>query len=189
MKAKLRQKFKVGSYIKINLSCDRVIFGRLMYEYGVGIYHKLITVGEPLPPIDQLSKEQFIFYASIFKSVITKGLFEVIGFQELDQTDIQKIPPSFRQDTVNISDCVIFWHHTNIEKAAKPEECIGLESAGGWNEISLVQRIEDHLAGKKNPYFELGKVVLNIDDPRYLPQPGELIWDFENEKYYRKNRE
>jgi hypothetical protein len=115
--------------------------------------------------------------------VITKGIFEIIGFKQLEQKDIDIMPPHFTQDMVNIEDCAIYYEDGR-ECKATPQECIALEGPLTWEAGSLIDRIQDHYAGKKNPYVELHKVILSKDDPRYLNP--KVRWSFEEGKFYRE---
>jgi hypothetical protein len=81
----------------------------------------------------------------------------------------------------------MFWL-TGRERKATPPECISLERSSVWDEKGLIERIEDHYAGKKNFYVEHQRVILSKDDPRYLAPPQALRWDFEKRKFYRTDK-
>ena len=116
--------------------------------------------------------------------MITKGLFEIIGFKELTEEEIENIPPKFTQDLVDINKCVIYYYDGR-EFKAKPEDCIGLESSSVWEAQGLVERIQDYYSGKRNYHVELMKPILSTNDPRYLPKPNELRWNFEKQEFYK----
>ena len=82
---------------------------------------------------------------------------------------------------------MIFWLGGNQRKAS-PKECIGLEPSSVWEAQGLIQRIEDHYACRLNFHVELDKVILSKDDPRYLPPPQALRWDFEKHVFYRTDK-
>ncbi len=183
MEKKKRQRFKEGSIVKIKLSGNRFIFGRLLLGFRIGIYDLLIKSDTEMPSIEYIIKSKIIFYVVIYRSIISKGIFEIVGFKELTQTEIDKIPPQFNQSLGNYEDCTIFYNDGK-EYKAPPEECIGLERSAVWDEHSLVERIEDYYSGKKNFHVEHQKVILSADDPRYLNP--HVRWDFKEERFYKE---
>jgi hypothetical protein len=186
MEKKKRQRIKDGAVVKINLSENRLIFGRLIVG-RIGIYDFVVPQSEQLPEIEVIISKPTFLYCSVYNDVITKGVFEIIGFKELTKDEIDKIPAKFMQDLVNIDDCVIFWPDGR-ERRATPQECIDLERSSVWEAEGLVQRIEDHYAGKRNFHVELDKVILSKDDLRYMPPPQALRWDFEKQEFYRTDK-
>ncbi|HEY4290606.1 MAG TPA: hypothetical protein VGN00_26075 [Puia sp.] len=183
MERRKRQKFKEGSIIKIELSESRLVLGRLLPGYHLCIYDGVFTGVANFPSNEAIISYDIFLYVRVFKDVITKGLFEIIGFYDLVQQDIDKIPPHFEQDMTDIENCVIYYEDGR-EIEAMPEECIGLEGPVIWEAASLIDRINDRFAGKKNAYEELFKVILSKNDPRYL-NPG-VRWDFNKEKFCRE---
>ena len=180
---KKRQRFKEGSVVKIKLLENRVVFGRILPGFSISVYDSVINSNKAIPSIEEIIINKIILNVCIYKTIITKGIFEIIGFKELTPTEINKIPPKFTQSLGNYQDCVIFYQDGR-EYKAKPEECIGLERSAVWDEHSLVDRIEDHYKKKKNFYVEYQKVILTADDPRYL-NPN-VRWDFKEGKFYKK---
>ncbi len=178
----MAKKYMDGTILKINLSENRIVFGRLLPN-RIGIYDLVLYQTAPIPSVQEIIAHSIFLYCSVFKDVVTNGTFEMIGFQELVHEDITKIPPKFVQDIVNLNDCVIFWTDGRELKVA-PEDCIGLEPSSAWDSKGLIARIEDHYAGRKNPHVELGKVILTNDDPRYLNPKAR--WDFSMEKWVRE---
>jgi hypothetical protein len=184
MEKRKRQKFKEGAVVKIVLSHNRIVFGRLLPSFQIGIYDCIYNKDFETSSIMEVYNLKTLFYCTFFKNIITNGLFEIVGFRELTSNELNSIPPSYNQDKVNINDCVIFYYDGR-ERKATPQECIGLEKSSVWEAASLVERIEDLYAGKKNKYAELFKVILSKDDPRYLPPPNALRWNFEKQEFYR----
>lgn len=186
MNTSKRQRFKAGSVVKIELSEGRLAFGRLLPGIAsrISIFDFIASNKDEVPSISNITNEPILFYCGVYRDIITKGVFEIIGFKEFTEEEIKMIPPTFTQDMIDIKDCVIFWIDGR-ERAATPHECIGLERSSVWEADGLKKRIEDHYAGRKNPYVELNKPILSVEDPRYLPPPQALKWDFKKQKYYR----
>lgn len=182
-----KQKYKEGAIIKIDLEKIRKIgFGRLFNGFVIGVYNYTLNNDKPIPTIEKLTNNEFIFYETVYKKVIEKGDFEIIGYQQLTESEIESVPPKFTQDKVNINDCIIYYTADRLpQKKVTPEECIGLEISSVSDSIHLVRRMEDYFSGKKNPSVELNKVILSTDDIRYLPPPMTLKWDYDKQEYYR----
>lgn len=189
MKGKKKQQFQEGDIVKIPLLNGRLAFGRLLpgVMSKISVFDFVVDNENNLPSIETIISNPILFYCAIYKDIIAKGIFEIMGNKLLTAKEVQNIPPTFTQDLVNINDCTLFWDNGN-ERNATPKECIGLERSSVWDHMSLVQRIEDFYAGRKNIHVELNKVILSKDDPRYLPPPNVLRWDFEKHEFYRTDR-
>jgi len=181
-----RQKIKDGAVVKINISDNRLIFGRLM-KSRIAIYDFIVLESEVLPDVEIIISKPIFLYCKVYNDVITKGFFEIIALKELTETEIEKIPPGFTQDIVDINKCVIYYHDGR-EFKARPQDCIGLERSSVWEAEGLAERIQDYYSGKKNYHVELMKPILSINDPRYLPPPNAMRWDFEKGEFYRTDK-
>jgi hypothetical protein len=183
MEKKKKQKIQDGAIVKISLSEKKLIFGRLM-KSRIAIYDYVVLDSSLLPDIEIIITKPIFLYCSVYNDVITKGVFEIIGFKELAEEEIGKIPPSFMQDKVDINKCTIHYYDGR-EFKVKPEDCIGLERSSVWEAQGLIERIQDYYSGKKNYHVELTKPILSTNDPRYLPPPNAMRWDFQKGEFYR----
>jgi hypothetical protein len=174
-----RQKFQEGAIVKIEISENRLAFARLLPGYKIGIYNYVSRKGQTFSHDEIISSDIFI-YLSIYRTVITKGIYEIIGFKDLQKEEVEKIPPQFMQDSSNVNDCIIFDYNGN-EYKTNPENCVELERSAVWDEHSIKQRIEDNFAGRKNFHRELQRVILSKDDPRYLN--SKVRWDSKEERF------
>lgn len=156
-----KQKFQEGAIVKIQLSENRYAFGRLLPAHNIGIYDLVIDKSNNNEPIqiDELVSYPFIFITSIYTDVITKRMFEIIGFKPLHNDEIDKIPPIFTQDLMDKYKCKLYYINGAVEDA-KPEDCIGLERFSKWEGEAVIKRIEDHYLGTKNVLVENFKVRL-----------------------------
>lgn len=181
MEKKKRQRIKNGDILKIVLSEKRLIFGRLL-PGRIGIYDFIAKEDKSLPALKDIINHDIFLYTMIYDHVIKNGIFEIIGFTELTQEEINKMPPKFHQSLDNYKNCTIHWFDGR-ERKATPDECIGLEPSLIWEAEGLIKRIEDYYAGKKNFSVEFHKIILSEDDPRYKKGP-DVKWDFEKEVFY-----
>ncbi len=179
-----RKLYKQGSIVKIKLPEGRLAFGRLLPGYHIGVYDFIMMQDGELPSIESIISHPVFLYCGIYKDIITKGIFEIIGFKELTQPDLDAIPPSFTQSLGNMDDCEIYYYDGRARKAS-PEECINLERSSVWEAEGVINRIQSFYSGKKHPNVELQKVILlSKDDPRYLNP--RVRWDFKEEKFYKE---
>jgi Immunity protein 26 len=164
---KVKQKFIVGSIFKIPLENQRFAYGRILDEQ-IAVYDFINPINKDDPDLELITQQPVLFYVFIYHSVITEGYFEIIGFIKLTQEEIEKIPPYFNQDSININACVIFYQDARVPAyKANAQDCIGLENACLYDFKDIKKRIEDYYAGNKNNFVEYDKVILSTNDERY----------------------
>ncbi len=185
---KKRQRFKNGAIVNINLSSDRIAFGRLIGT-TIAIYDYIVAKTVIISSIEIIISKPILFYVSIYKDVILKGEFKILGVVALTDEDIVKTPPKFHQDIMDINDCTIFYPEDRLpERKATPQECLRLERSAVWDDYNIVDRIEDYYAGRKNVSVELFRPILSTNDIRYN-SAGLIRWDFEKEEFYKVTEE
>jgi hypothetical protein len=178
---KKRQRFKEGAFVAIQISGNRKVFARLLPAFELCVYDYLVTTKVDFE-ISSVIDQPVLFYLGIYKTVVTSGYFEIVGYQGLSLEELKKIPPSFMQSEPKIEKCTLVYYDGRTENVP-PSACIGLEKISAYNDLNVIRRIEDHYAGKKNIGVELHKVMLNREDPRYMN--ANVRWSFEEEKFYR----
>jgi hypothetical protein len=106
--------------------------------------------------IDAIASKPVLFTLALHESVFFT--WEVIGTKPTD--DLLNRPIlQFTQDIMESKNCKIVDGHGN-EKAAMPEECIGLERLAIWEASHLKDRLLDTLMGRPNKWAEALKVQL-----------------------------
>ncbi|MEO6228950.1 MAG: hypothetical protein ABJB11_20860 [Ferruginibacter sp.] len=176
-----RQKFKEGSFVEIEISGNRKVFGRLLPSFQLCVYDYLVSTGVSFQ-IKEVINKSVLFYIGVYKAVVTSEYFKIVGYNELTQEELKRIPPSFMQSEPKIEKCVL-GYYDGREEVVEPSACIGLERSAAYNDLNVIQRIEDYYAGKKNISVERNKVMLNREDPRYM-NPNAM-WSFKEEKFYK----
>ncbi|MES2774218.1 MAG: Imm26 family immunity protein [Bacteroidota bacterium] len=178
-----KQKIREGAIIKIDISDNRVVFAR-QFSLDIGVYD-FVSKNENLHSLEEIITKDIFCYCAIYDSIITSGIFEIIGNIPLTEAEIEKIPPKFHQELGNYKDCRIFWADGR-ERKVWPEECVGLERSSVWGMDSLKERIQDYFSGKRNFDVEISRVILYEDDPRYVARENglKLKWDFEKRVFY-----
>jgi hypothetical protein len=188
MSKEKRQQYRAGAVVKVELSDGRLAFGRLLPGVAsvINIFD-LIETQNSIPSINEIISKPILFYCGLYRNIITKGIFEIIGIKEFNEEEKKTLPAFYKQNLVNINYCLIYLV-SGEERKANPQECIGLECSSVWDEQGIVQRIKDHYSGKKNFHVELDKVILSKEDPRYLAPPQALRWDFAKQEFYRTDK-
>lgn len=164
---KSKQKYIAGSIVKIHLKNKTFAYGRIMGDQ-IAVYDLINSNNEHDPKIEFIIQQPILFYVFIFDSVKTEGNLKTMGIIKLTQEEVEKTPPSFNQDTININDCVIFHHDARFPPyKATAQDCIGLERATIYDFEDVIKRIENYYAGNKDNFVEYDKVILSTDDKRY----------------------
>ncbi len=156
-----RQKKVDGSVLLLKLTNGKFAFGRIMRQDAICIYDCYSDTDDPnyYGGIQGICALKKLFHVSVYDDVITKGVFEIIGFQEVKPEELLDIPPLYTQDLLNPDDCTIYYRDGRILPASK-EECRGLDYFAVWEGYSVIERIEDHFEGRVNPYLESKKLRL-----------------------------
>lgn len=172
-----KQKMHVGGIVKIELSDGRITFGKILKEGFLVVYKKVANTLD-ISDIDlkEIENSGELLYAGVFNDVITKGNFEIISKSSVSEEELRKILPRFRMKTAHPELCIILYGD-DTDKKALPSECIGMSHLYIWEAPSLVELIEDHLAGRPNKYEELKRKELEqglaIEKERGMKVPWE----------------
>lgn len=151
-KSMKRQKMIVGSFIKIPLTENRFVLGKILKKSFVVVYQKVINISE-LQVIDfsTISVSGELLYGTLFNDVITKGVFEIIQKSSVSEEELKRIHPRFNMETAHPELCTILYGDDS-EKKALPSQCIGLDYLYIWDAPSFIELIEDRLTGRPNKY-------------------------------------
>jgi hypothetical protein len=177
-----RQKFIEGSFVEIMLNDKEKVVGRLFPIYNILVYDYKVDIGIAIDNFDEILKSKVITGNGIYLDVITKGLFNIIGFKELNEYDFKKFPITFLQTIGDYKDCQHIFINKEPNKV-NPKDCIGLEASSAWEANGLVSLIKDYYLNVKNPYTELEKVILDENDIRY--DNPFCRWDISKQKIVR----
>jgi hypothetical protein len=174
-----RQKYIEGSFVDIKLGNGKKVIGRLFPNFQILVYDYLLNEDEVIDNFTVLDSRNVITGNGIYKDIITKGLFPVIGFKPLTDKDFDKYPVLFKQEIGNYKEC----RHIFINRDStlvNPKDCVGLEAAATWEASGLIKLIEDNYAKRKNPHTEMDKVILDDNDIRV--KTPFYRWSIEKQK-------
>jgi immunity protein 26 of polymorphic toxin system len=149
-----KQTYKPGTFFRIPLSDGSFGYGRLL-ESLYTAYYKHRTL-EPDSDLDRVASKPILFKTAVRQLAFNS--WEFIGWRELEDHLTQPLV-RFMQDVGDFRQCTIFDTAGN-ERAANPEECVGLERATVWEQHGIEERLLDALMGWPNAEVERQKVRL-----------------------------
>ncbi|WP_434385461.1 Imm26 family immunity protein [Melittangium boletus] len=149
-----KQTHNAGTFIRLALADSSFGYGRLLEPPHVAFYaHR---TAHPDPDPDGIASEPVLFTISV--NLLALKAWETIGWKELEEHLAQPLV-QFRQDIGDFRRCTIFDTAGN-KRAAEPRECVGLERAAIWEQVSVEERLLDALLNRPNATVEYLKVRL-----------------------------
>ena len=143
-----------GTFVRIPLADASFGYGRAL-QPPFWAFYQYRTLAPELN-LDKIASSQVLFKIAV--SYKRRSSWEAVGWSELEEHLKQPII-EYTQDIGNPSRCTIFDTAGN-ERAAAPEECIGLEQWAVWDEYSAEERLLDALMGRPNATVERAKAML-----------------------------
>lgn len=141
---------KPGTFLRIPLADGSFGYGRVLESPYFAFYNYRTT--SPDSDLDSIASKPVLFRTAVRQS------WEVIGWKELEERLTQPVV-RFHQDIIDFRRCTIFDSAGN-ERAAEPQECVGLEPAAVWEQHALEERLLDTIMGRPNAGLERLKVRL-----------------------------
>lgn len=144
-----------GTVLSIELADGSFGFGELVEPPFVTFYG--IRGTEPMQSVESIISSPQLFTIAVHDEVVASS--KVVGSRDLGSQPQRHIF-QFVQDLFDPEVCMIFDNLGN-ERAATPEECIGLERSAVWELRHVRQRLLDELEGRPNTERESQRVVLS----------------------------
>jgi hypothetical protein len=149
-----KQKHTAGAFVRIALADGSFGYGRLLESPYAAFYNHRTT--SPDSELDRIASKPILFRIAVRHLAL--DAWEVIGQRALEEHLTQPVV-QFMQDLGNFRRCTIFDTVGN-ERAAEPQECVGLERAAVWEQASVEKRLLDAFQGRPNADEEHLKVRL-----------------------------
>ena len=149
-----KQKHTAGAFVRIALADGSFGYGRLLESPYAAFYNHRTT--SPDSELDRIASKPILFRIAVRHLAL--DAWEFIGQRALEEHLTQPVV-QFMQDLGNFRRCTIFDTAGN-ERAAEPQECVGLERAAVWEQSSVEQRLLDAFQGRPNADEEHLKVRL-----------------------------
>ena len=146
--------YKPGAFLRIPLADGSFGYGRtLEMPYEAYYDHRTET---PDSDLDRIASKTLLFRIAVRH--LKPSSWKAIGWKVLDEKLTQPIV-QFLQDLGDFRYCTIFDTAGN-SRNADPQECVGLERAGVWEESGVEGRLLDTFMGRPNFTVERTKVRL-----------------------------
>lgn len=145
---KKRQRWREGDVVSIDLGAGLMGFGRVLKKPLLAFYG--LRSPEPVPA-EEVVRGPVLFKVYVLTDAITGGGWPVIGSVPL-APDLRELPRFFKTDP--ISGELSLYFDDGSERPAKSEEIEGLECAAVWEPAHVVERLNDHFAGRPNTWVE-----------------------------------
>ncbi len=143
-----RQKRRRGDIFQIDLGNGYFGFGQVL-EDPLSVFFNLRA--SKTPPIEQILESDVAFSLWVMEYAVTDGDWPIIGSADVSEA-INELPPFFKQDP--ISDALSITYTGDDEKPATLESVAELECAAVWDPEHVVDRLNDHFAGRPNAWVE-----------------------------------
>ena len=149
-----KQKHTTGAFVRIALADGSFGYGRLLESPYAAFYDYRTT--SPDSELDRIASKPILFRIAVRHLAL--DAWEFIGRRALEEHLTQPVV-QFMQDLGNFRRCTIFDTVGN-ERAAEPQDCVGLERAAVWEQDSIEKRLLDAFQGRPNADEEHLKVRL-----------------------------
>jgi hypothetical protein len=150
-----RQNAHGGDFLRIPLSNGTFAYGRVIDDTYAAFYD--YSTSEPEADLDVIQSKPVMFRIAVRRRP-GKDKWEVIGRRDLE-AELARPVVQFTQDLANPAKCVIF-DSAGYERAATPQECVGIEKAAVWDADNVERRLLAHVLGLPDDQSERLKVRL-----------------------------
>lgn len=106
-----------------------------------------------IPDVHDIVRHKIAFKVDVMNYAITDGDWPVIGNVPLE-AELLEEPLFFKKDSIT-GELTIYRDSTQEEIPATRAQCRGLECAAVWEPEHVVERLNDHFAGRPNRWVEL----------------------------------
>ena len=104
------------------------------------------TTSEPSTDLSAIERQPVLFTLAVRRPTLNR--WEPIRIRELEGQVAEPVV-SFRPEIGDFRKCII-WDSLGNERAATPEECVGLERDSVWDAHHIEQRLLDQFEGRPN---------------------------------------
>jgi len=148
------RKHTIGTFARIALADGSFAYARLLESPYAAFYNYRTT--SPDSDLDRIASNPILFRIAIRHLAL--DAWDLIGRKALEEQLTQPVV-QFMQDIGNFQRCTIF-DTAGHEKAAEPQECVGLERAAVWERNGVERRLLDAFLGQPNAETERQNVRL-----------------------------
>jgi immunity protein 26 of polymorphic toxin system len=150
-----RRKHTTGAFIRVPLADGSFGYARLLESPYAAFYD--YRTPSPDSDLDRIASRPILFRLAVRHLAL--DAWEVLGHRELEEPLTEPVV-QFMQDRGDFRRCTVF-DTAGHERAAEPQECVGLERAAVWERDSVEGRLLDAFQGRPNADVEHLKVRLH----------------------------
>jgi hypothetical protein len=144
-----RRRRTIGDVVAIPLESDWYGFGRVLDEPLIAFYdcrHKGYDLS-----ISAITQCPVLFSIWVMNKAVTQGIWQVIGNMPVE-AKLSNKPWFYKKDL--ISGKLYKTRGGTEEILTIKDDCVGLESAAVWSPEHVVDRLNDHFAGRPNKWVK-----------------------------------
>jgi hypothetical protein len=134
-----------GSIVAIPLPDGTYGYGRVLREPLIAFYD---LQSSEILPVDAVLPRSVAFTLWVMNHPITDGHWPVIGSAP-QTSDLVDEPLFFKRDAITGA-LTIYRDSSGEEVPATKEQCASLERAAVWEPDHVIERLQDHFAGRPN---------------------------------------
>jgi hypothetical protein len=150
-----RQRFEPGAVLRVDLDEATHTYARMLsHPPYLAVYDA--RSGDDDVAVEVIVGRPVLFVVAVAYAAWRSGRWRQVGVIPLAAADVP-IPEFFGQDIGDPRQCQVV-DHLGRERAATPEECVGLERSAVWAAEHVEERIRDHYQGRPNAYLESMKL-------------------------------
>jgi hypothetical protein len=149
MAKRKRIRRKVGDVVSVPLRDGKLGYGRVLHDPLIAFYR---LRSSKILPVREVVTKDILFIIFVMNYAITDGIWPVAGHVPL-RPELQVEPLFFKKDPIS-GKLTIYRDRTGEEFPATREQCRDLECAAVWEPEHVVDRLEDHFAGRPNHWVE-----------------------------------
>jgi hypothetical protein len=138
----------VGTFLRIRLPDGSYGYGRALQDPYIA-FHNFRTL-EEVNDLAAISTKPILFTQAV--RIRESDRWSALGKLELLDELLRPVV-RFTQDVADFTRCTIY-DSMGLERAATPEECIGLERAAIWEIHHIEERLLDTFLGRPNAVYE-----------------------------------
>lgn len=151
MSRKRKVRRVVGDVVAIPLGDSGQVGFGLVLEAPLVAFFDLSAKAGAEPSVAEIARHPVAFRILVMHQPIVDGLWPVLGKVEVP-VELALLPWFFKEDL--ISGKVTVTRTGAEERVPEPGEVDNLERAAVWSAVHVVDRLQDHFAGKPNKWVE-----------------------------------
>lgn len=145
-----KQRWTIGSIIKIPLTLAHHTYGQLLDKNSVAIFNINTNIDLTL---ENILSADCLFIIAVYSNVIASGRWQKIFNADLRE-EFQILPFKFIQDSHNLDSYELYNPNNGDIIKTDKKSCLGLECSAVWAAEHVESRVIDHFAGRQNIWVQ-----------------------------------